>query len=79
MTKQLMRRLQRLEKTLEWRERAVPTPSAAPQFEAYLASKGIFREGSESLAETTARAFGWTIPQLRAALMQRGAGLPLNV
>ncbi len=79
MSKPLIRRLQRLENTLAWRERAKPTPSAAPQLEAYLASKGILRQGNESLAETTARAFGWTIPQLRAALMQRSIGQPVNV
>ena len=73
----LRRRLQRLEQTPAWQQPAPPCPSAVPQITQWLASKGFVPEGNESPAEVMARAFGWTMSELRAALMRRAMGLPV--
>jgi hypothetical protein len=74
--KALSRRLQRLERTLAWKQPRPPCPSPAPEIARWLASKGFVPEGNESLAEVMGRAFGWTMSELRAALMRRAMGLP---
>jgi len=75
--KALRRRLQRLEQTPAWKQPRPPCPSAVPQITEWLASKGFVPEGSESLAEVMARACGWSMRELRAALMRRAMGLPV--
>jgi hypothetical protein len=52
-------------------------PSGAAQIAQWLDSVGVVREPNESLAETTARAMGWSMGELRAALLRRAAGLPV--
>jgi hypothetical protein len=76
--KALRRRLQRLEQTPAWKKAPPPCPSPAPQLAQWLASKGFVRDGNESLAEVMGRAFGWTMSELRAALMRRAMGLPVE-
>jgi hypothetical protein len=73
--KLLNRRSNCWEKTFAWKLAATPSPSPAPQIAQWLASIGIVWEGNESLAETTARAFGISIPNLRERLQRRAPGL----
>jgi hypothetical protein len=76
----VQRRVQRLEQryqtALEVLRRASGPagPSATEVLAATLADMGVERGAHESLAETTARAMGWTIPQLRQELQFRAAG-----
>jgi hypothetical protein len=67
MSRNLAKRLERLE------TRMTPTPtvqcqSAVPLLASRLAAMGIERGPNESLAETTARAMGITVRELRAKL-----------
>ena len=55
--------------------RKVDGPSGAEQIAERLASFGIVPGPNESLAETTARAMGWTARELQADLQRRAAGL----
>ena len=72
--KALKRRVQRLERTFAWKQPAAPCPSPAPEIGRWLAGQGFVPEGNESLAETMARACGWSMGELRAALMRRAMG-----
>jgi hypothetical protein len=76
--KALNRRIQRLEQKFAWQRAAEPCPSPAPEIAQWLASRGFIREQNESLAEVMGRAFGWTMNELRAALMRRAMGLPVE-
>jgi hypothetical protein len=75
--KPLRRRLQRLERTLAWKQPPPPCPSPAPELALWLASKGFVPEANESLAETMGRATGLNMRELRAALQRRADGLPV--
>ena len=78
--KALTKRLVRLEARFGSMAEAMRTPavpSGAQVIAERLSALGIVREGNESLAETTARAFGWSMAELRAALLRRAAGLPV--
>ncbi len=75
--KALRRRLQRLQRTIAWKRPAPPCPSPAPQLAKWLASNGFVPEDNESLAEVMGRACGWTMSELKAALMRRANGLPV--
>lgn len=80
--KPLAKRLARLENRVGWISKskaAAVGPSGATVIAQQLAELGVVRQGNESLAETTARAFGWTMPQLRTALVQRSAGMLVSV
>jgi len=57
--------------------RMATVPSGTALIAQWLDSLGVAREGNESLAETTARAMGWSMGELRAALLRRAAGLPV--
>jgi hypothetical protein len=75
--KAIVRRIRNLEVRAEARIEATrkPTgPSAAEILAERLANFGIVRGPSESLIETTARAFGWKVKQLRAELERRAYG-----
>jgi hypothetical protein len=74
INKLLNRRLHRSEQALAWRRKTIPVPSPAPEIARWLASVSIDREGNEGLAETTARAMGITMPQLKAELHRIAAG-----
>ena len=50
-------------------------PSGTDVLTGILARFGIVRGPNESLAETTARALGWTARDLRAKLQRRAAGV----
>ena len=50
-------------------------PSGTDVLKGILARFGIVREGNESLAETTARAMGLSVRELRAELHRRAAGI----
>ena len=63
----LKRRLDRLERRIP--EPALPpTESALPIIKGWLAAWGVVQEGKESLAETTARAMGISVKELRSRL-----------
>jgi hypothetical protein len=64
----LKRRLDKIEKEKRKLPTAAPCPSVAPLLEARLASFGIVRRSEESLAETTARAMGISVRELRIRL-----------
>lgn len=57
--------------------RTAAVPSGAAVIAENLARLGVVREGNESLAEMTARAEGWSMAELRAALLRRANGLPV--
>ena len=79
--KALSRRLRRLENQFALAMAARPKPSVPSgpsgreRIIHKLAEWGIVRDPKESLAETTARALGWTSIQLRGYLQNRAAGL----
>jgi hypothetical protein len=79
--KALSRRLRRLENQFALAMAARPKPAVPPGPSPTewiihkLAEWGIVRGPNESLAETTARALGWTPIQLRGYLQNRAAGL----
>jgi hypothetical protein len=78
--KALTRRLLRLEARFGAMAEATRTsavPSGAQQIAEWLGAWGIVRECNESLAETTARAMGWSMAELRSALQRRADGLPV--
>ncbi|MBZ5625192.1 MAG: hypothetical protein LAQ69_41800 [Acidobacteriia bacterium] len=75
MTTQLKRRLVSLEEAVVRQRTATPCPSPAPEIAQRLARIGIVRDPNESLAETTARAMGISVRELRAELQQRAAGI----
>jgi hypothetical protein len=50
-------------------------PSGTDVLTGILTRFGIVREGNESLAETTARAMGLSVRELRAELHRRAAGI----
>ena len=77
--KAVTKRLLRLEARFGPMMKAARTeaPSGAAQIAQWLDSVGVVREPNESLAETTARAMGWSMGELRAALQRRAAGLPV--
>lgn len=78
--KPVLRRVRDLERrygpALEaMRKPAIPEgPSGAEELARRLTSRGIVRGPNESLAETTARAMGWNITQLRQYLEGRAYG-----
>jgi hypothetical protein len=76
----IVRRLQKLEKRFPpaTESSALSGPSGAEHILEWLTRYGIVRDERESMAETTARAFGINTFELRAQLQQRAAGLPLE-
>ena len=75
--KAVIKRLLRLEARFGSMAEATHTaavPSGAAVIAQNLASLGIVREPNESLAETTARAMGLSIPELRSELLQIAVG-----
>ena len=75
--KALTKRLLRLEARFGWMAEAMrkaAVPSGAQQIAESLSALGIVREPNESLAETTARAMGLSVRELRSELQQRAAG-----
>jgi hypothetical protein len=76
VSKPLGRRLQRLEQISARKQASTPCP-LAPEIARRLASKGFVPESHESLADTMGRAMGLSMRELRAALQQRAAELPV--
>ena len=78
--KTLAKRLARLETHFGTRSGAAQKtgPSGAEKLAEWVAAMGIVREPNESLAETTARAMGLSIPEFRAELQRRAAGVTAN-
>jgi hypothetical protein len=76
--KTIIRRLQRLEQRLPTPTPAPSGPSAVERIGEWLARIGIVRGETESLAETTARALGITVSELRVYLQHGAAGLPVE-
>jgi hypothetical protein len=74
--KTIIRRLQKLERRLPPPVPAPSGPSAAERIAEWLARIGMVRGETESLAETTARALGIKVSELRVYLQRRAAGLP---
>ena len=68
MHAKLKRRLDKIEKETRKLPTAAPCSSVAPLLAARLASMGIVRGLNESLAETTARAMGISVRELRIKL-----------
>ena len=68
MHAKLKRRLDKIEKETRKLPTAAACPSVAPLLAARLASMGIVRGLNESLAETTARAMGISVRELRIKL-----------
>jgi hypothetical protein len=73
LTSMLKRRLDRIEKAMP-KPVTSSCPSVVPQIERWLANKGVVRKDEESLAETTARALGWSMAELRQDLQGRARG-----
>src|SRR6267154_4995865 len=75
LMKALTKRLARLETHFGARTGAVQKTglSGAEKLAECVAAWGIVREPNESLAETTARAMGLSIPEFRAKLQERAA------
>ena len=73
--KTIIRRLQKLEQRLPPPAPAPSGPSAVERIGEWLASIGMVRGETESLAETTARALGITVSELRVYLRRGAAGL----
>jgi hypothetical protein len=74
--KTIIRRLQKLEQRFPPPAPAPSGPSAVERIAEWLARIGIVRGETESLAETTARALGITVSELRVCLQRGAAGLP---
>ena len=74
MRTSMSRRLNRIERALP-KPPPPPYESPVPRIMQFLAERGIFPEPSESCAETTARAFGMTMSELREELQRRARGL----
>jgi hypothetical protein len=77
--KALSKRLVRLETRFGplMKAASASAPSGAAQIAQWLDSMGVVREPNECLAETMCRATGWSMAELRAALLRRAAGLPV--
>ena len=73
MTKRLLRLEARFGSMAQAMQKAA-VPSGAQLIAERLASFGIVRGPNESLAETTARAMGISVRELRAELQRRAAG-----
>lgn len=75
VTKRLLRLEARFGQMAAMRKTTVP--SGAQVIAERLSALGVVREPNESLAEMTARATGWSMAELRAALQRRADGLPV--
>ncbi len=71
MRASLKRRLDRIEKALPKPAASADSVSGATVLAERLAALGVVQQPEERLAETTARAMGISIPELRAELMRR--------
>ncbi len=79
MRASLKHRLDRIEKAIPKPATAAASISGAAILAERLAALGVIRSPEESLAETTARALGISIPELRAELMRLAYSTPSRV